>query len=75
MATPVRVSKQFSQDWDFCMSHWLSLEDGFSQADVDEAKVWCREIINEQDVPRINEMQRWFAQEAYRIGNGLRAAA
>jgi len=57
------------------MSHWKSLEDGFTQADVDEAKVWAREIIQEQNEPRIIEMQRWFAQEAYRIGNGLRAAA
>lgn len=75
MATTVPVTKQFSSDWDFCMAHWLSLEDGFTQSDVDEAKVWAREIIQEQDAERINEMQRWFAQEAYRIGNGLRAAA
>ncbi len=73
MATPVRVSKQFSQDFAFCTDYWKSLEDGFSQADVDEAKAWCREIIQGQDAPKINEMHRLFAQEAYRIGNGLRA--
>lgn len=62
-----KVTKEFKTDFDYCMAYWKDLKDGFTDDDVTEAKAFARMIISDGDKARIEEMERWFKQEADRI--------
>lgn len=62
-----KVTVAFKRDFDYCMAHWKSLKDGFTDDDVTEARSFARMIIQEGDKASIAEMERWFAQEVAKI--------
>jgi hypothetical protein len=59
-----KVSAKFKANFDFCMAHWKSLGDGFTDDDILEAKQVVRQAIQEG---RGEICESWFAREAEQI--------
>ena len=66
-----KVTRQLKEDFDFCMQHWKSLKDGFSDDDILEAKQDVRTAMEEG---RGEDCEKWFAMEAARIRGALSEA-